>query len=967
MVMRQMGRLSGRVVLLGWAVGLGALVPVVAWPGETAVAQAIDARKAEADRLLKQGREQYQVSQFEAAIQSWQQALTIYRAIKDRQGEGYTLGNLGNAYDDLGNSANAIKYYEQWLAITRELKNRYGEGQAMLGLGISYRVLGNYAKAIECYEQSLAIAREIKDRRGEGSALGNLGNAYSSLGNYAKAIEYQQQSLAISREIKDRRGEGNALGNLGNAYSSLGNYAKVIEYQQQSLAIARETKDRRREGNVLGNLGNAYSSLGNYAKAIEYQKQSLAIARETKDRRREGNALGNLGISYRALGNYAKAIEYHQQVLAIAREIKDRYGEGEALCSLGLAYFFLGNYAKAIEYQEQSLAIAREIKARQGEGAALGNLGIAYDALGNYAKAIDYYEQSLAIARKIKNRKGEGLTLSNLGVTLAKQQQPELAILFYKQSVSVRETIRGDLRKLPRALQESYTQTVAGTYRRLADLLLAQGRVLEAQQVLELLKVQELRDYTRDTRAGGETPGAPLNAIEAPVKPPFDTLIALALQLTTCESQRPRCAERDQLLAQRATAKAQFDQQATRLRQLAQQSGSLDPAQLQQSELTVAAINIVKAQPKTVLIYPLVLDDRLWLVYGLQGGQADVVFASKEIPVSRKELSETVTQFRTLLENPRSDVKQLQQVSQKLYGWLVAPLRPQLDANDIQNLVFSLDRSTRYMPLAALHDGQQYLAQRFTLSTILTAGLTNTTDKLSPNPADNPILGLGLSQAVANFNALPSVLAEINAIVQTPAPDAKGIFPGHEYLDRAFTLSAFKDLLDYRILHIATHGKFVSEDPEQSFLLLGNGTPLRVPDIRQLSGLGNIHLAVLSACETAKGGQDKEGIEVAGLSYYFLTQNVKSVLASLWLVNDASTALIMQQFYTHLASGTMTKAEALRQVQRDFIAGKLTAKDANALRSDILVQSTNPSRQTGPQNLAHPYYWAPFILIGNSL
>jgi CHAT domain-containing protein/peptide methionine sulfoxide reductase MsrA len=962
-------RYGRAIALTGLVVGLVGLAPVVGWPG---VAQTVSQtteqqKKAEADRLFQQGWQQYRVSQFTAALQSWQQALKIYRAIKNRRGEGATLGNLGVAYFSLGNYAKAIEYHQQSLAIAREIKDRLGEGQSLGNLGIAYDSLGNYAKAIEYHQQRLAIAREIKDRRGEGQSLGNLGIAYDSLGNYAKAIEYHQQRLAIAREIKDRRGEGHSLGNLGIAYSSLSNYAKAIEYHQQSLAIFRSIKDRLGEGQSLGNLGIAYSSLGNYAKAIEYHQQRLAIAREIKDRLGEGTALGALGNGYYSLDNYAKAIEYQQQHVEIAREIKDRRGEGNALGALGLAFSALGNYAQAIEHQQQSLAISREIKDRLGEGASLGALGNAHFSLGNYAKAIEYQQQSLAIKREIKDRDGERIALNNIGVTLKKQQQSDLAIVFYKQSVNVSETIRQALRPLARDLQESYTQTVAGTYRALADLLLTQGRVLEAQQVLELLKVQELRDYTRDTRAGGETQGAPLNAIEAPVKPPFDTLIALGLQLTTCENQRPRCADRDQLLAQRATAKAQFDQQATRLRQLAQQSGSQDPAQLQQSELTVAAINIVKATPKTVLIYPLVLQDKLWLVYGLQAGKEDVVFASKEIPVSRKELSETVTQFRTLLENPRSDVKQLQQVSQKLYGWLVAPLRPQLDANGIQNLVFSLDRSTRYMPLAALHDGQKYLAQRFTLSTILTAGLTNTTDKLSPNPADNPILGLGLSHAVPGYNALPSVLAEIDAIVRSPAPDPKGIFQGREYLDLAFTLSAFKDLLDYRILHIATHGKFVSEDPEQSFLLLGNGTPLRVPDIRQLSGLGNIHLAVLSACETAKGGQDKEGIEVAGLSYYFLTQNVKSVMASLWLVNDASTALIMQQFYTHLASGTMTKAEALRQVQRDFIAGKLTAKDANALRSDILVQSTNPSHKTGPQNLAHPYYWAPFILIGNSL
>ncbi len=827
-------------------------------------------------------------------------------------------------------------------------------------------VVGGLAPVMGVPRVAQAIAQTVDSRKAEIDRLLEQGAQQYQTSQFTAALQSWQQALKIARDIKDRRDEGAALGNLGAAYRSLGNYAKAIEFHQQHLAIAREIKDRRGEGNALGNLGVAYSSLGNHSKAIEYLEQRLAIAREIKDRRGEGNSLGNLGIAYRALGNYGKAIEYYEQTLAIARTLKDRQGEDRALGNLGNAYRALGNPSKAIEYYQQVLAIARETKDRRSEGASVGNLGAAYGSLGNSAKALEYLEQYLAIAREIKDREGERLALNNIGATLQQQKQFDLAIVFYKQSVNVSESIRGDLRPLPRDLQTSYTQTVASTYRALADLLLAQGRVLEAQQVLELLKVQELRDYTRDTRAGGEIPGAPLNAIEAPVKPAFDTLIALGLQLTTCESQRPRCANRAQLAAQRTTAKAQFDQQAARLRKLAQQQGSQDPAQLQSSELTNVAIKIVKAQPKTVLIYPLVLEDKLWLVYGLQGGKEDVIFASKEIPVTRQELSATVAEFRKLLEDRNSDLKQLQQVSQKLYGWLIAPLRSQLDAKGIQNLVFSLDRATRYMPLAALHDGKAYLAQRFTLSTIFTAGLTDTTDKLSPNPVDNPVLGLGLSRAVSGFNALPSVPAELDAIVRSQAPDTQGIFQGSQYLDQAFTLDAFKDLLDYRILHIATHGKFDSTDPDQSFLLLGNGDRLRVPDIRQLSGLGGIHLAVLSACETAKGGPDKDGIEVAGLSYYFLNQNVKSVLASLWLVNDASTALLMQQFYKNLAGGTLTKAEALRQVQRDFIDGKLTAKDAPN-RSDIEVRVTDATRQIGPQTFVHPYYWAPFILIGNSL
>jgi CHAT domain-containing protein len=406
------------------------------------VAQTTDASQAEGDRLLRQGNQQFQTSQFPAALNSWEQALQIYRAIKNRLGEGWALGNLGVAYRSLGNYAKAIEYAQQHLAITREIKNRLGEGTALGNLGIAYSSLGNYAKAIEYAQQSLAIAREIKDRLGEGTALNHLGAAYIYLGNYAKAIEYSQQSLAIAREIKDRRGEGTALGNLGGAYLYLGNYAKAIKYTQRTLAIAREIKDRLGEGTALGNLGAAYFSLGNYAKAIEYTQQRLAIAREIKDRNGEGNALGNLGAAYFSLGNYAKAIEYAQQSLAIAREIKDRQGEGKALGNLGNAYRSLGNYAKAIEYSQQSLAIAREIKDRKGEGAALGNLGAAYAYLGNYAKAIEYSQQSLAIAREIKDRKGEGAALGNLGAAYVYLGNDAKAIEYSQQWLAIAREIK---------------------------------------------------------------------------------------------------------------------------------------------------------------------------------------------------------------------------------------------------------------------------------------------------------------------------------------------------------------------------------------------------------------------------------------------------------------------------------------------------------------------------------------------
>ena len=254
------------------------------------LAQTPKDRKAQADRLLQQGFEQFQTSQFEAALQSWQQALIIYQEIKDRLGEGNALGNLGNAYASLG----------------------------------------DYAKAIDYFQQSLAIAREIKYRLGEGNALGNLGNTYDSLGDYAKAIEYHSSSLAIVREIKDRKGEGNALSSLGYAYDALGEYSKAIEYLQQTLAITREIKDRNNEGKALGNLGYAYDALGEYSKAIEYLQQTLAIAREIKDLDGEGTALNNLGLAFYKSGKFLEAETSLYTGIEVLESLRGKLGKNDS-------------------------------------------------------------------------------------------------------------------------------------------------------------------------------------------------------------------------------------------------------------------------------------------------------------------------------------------------------------------------------------------------------------------------------------------------------------------------------------------------------------------------------------------------------------------------------------------------------------------------------------------------------------
>ena len=452
-------------------IGLAALIVLIAtvvemppslnlqgnWGVPKVLAQATAERKAEADRLLQQGIQQYQTSQVQAAIQSFQQALTTYREIKDRRGEGAALVGLGTAYSAQGDSTQGIEYLQQGLAIARELNHRQLEELAQEILSI--------------------VQRPNNPRKAQADRLLQQGIQQYQTSQFRAALQSWEQALTIYQEIKDRKGERNALGNLGEAYRSLGDYQKAIEYQQQGLAIAREIGDR--EG--------------------------------------EGQSLGNLGIAYYFLGDYQKAIEYHQQRLAIAREIGDRSGEGSSLGNLGIAYYSLGDYQKAIEYLQQRLAIAREIGDREGEGAALGNLGLAYDSLGDYQKAIDYQQQSLAIARKIGDREGEGAALNNLGLALQKQGNLVAAEKTLFEGIEVWESIREKLGS-NNANKVSIFEEQARTYRTLQEVLIAQNKTDKALEIAERGKARAFVELLARRLSANPTETLPANLLKPTIE-----------------------------------------------------------------------------------------------------------------------------------------------------------------------------------------------------------------------------------------------------------------------------------------------------------------------------------------------------------------------------------------------------------------------------------------------------------------
>jgi CHAT domain-containing protein len=254
------------------------------------------------------------------------------------------------------------------------------------------------------------------------------------------------------------------------------------------------------------------------------------------------------------------------------------------------------------------------------------------------------------------------------------------------------------------------------------------------------------------------------------------------------------------------------------------------------------------------------------------------------------------------------------------------------------------------------------------------------------------IAGMGVSESFPPFSSLPAVPDELESIVQRDNQDIDGILPGVIHLNQAFTPDSFKDVLKgyrtnakdklqhYPVLHIASHFKLSPGDYRKSYLLLGDGSHLTLEQLRTRNRykLTGVDLLTLSACNTAMGGLEQRGNsvhgrEVEGFATLAQKRGAKSVLATLWSVSDNSTGLFMQALYQRIKEDAkITKAEALRQVQLQFIQqGQVAQLRNNSQRSaspqypDMTSDDGKIMNTTG--KYSHPYYWAPFILMGNWL
>jgi CHAT domain-containing protein/Tfp pilus assembly protein PilF len=932
-----------------------AFVPVsMSFSPLVAQAQTTKTRKAEADRLYREALYLNSSSyNAERAIRRLEEALSIYREIGDQAGIGETLQDIGYIYQRIEKYEEALDYYQKALPIQREIGNGDGEELTLKFIGEVYDTQGHqlaaqnqYRDALKKFQQALVIHRKLGHKESEWRTLDQMALAHTNLGEYELALEFYQQALPISKEAILGHWVGVEF-KIGQIYEVLGQYELALKSYQEALELAKlpvllvfdsrgQIGDIPGEVRVLNAIGNVHSKLKQYELALDFYQQALDVLK-TVDNKTAKKSL-----------------------------------EAATFNNIGIVYLKQGKYESALDLLQQALTINQLLGHKRPQGVFLNNIGKIYSEQEKHELALDFYQQALVIAQEIDNKEDEGNVLKNIGYLLEKQNQPELAIIFFKESVNARESIRDNIKGLPQEQQQSYTETIAEDYRHLADLLLQQNRILEAQQVLDLLKIQELDDYLRNVRGNDQTAqGIETLPSEQQLLDKYNEgqnqVIKIGKELAQLRQipQEKQTSQQQQRIAQLVAQQGQikrsfieFTQRPDVVALVQQLSQTTKDQNLSLGRLTNISDNLRNLNQNAVLLYPLILEDRLELILTTP----DSPPIRRTVPVKRTELNQAIVNFRQALQHP---VKDARKPAQQLYDWLIKPLENELAAAEAQTIIYAPDGQLRYIPLAALHDGQGWLVERFRVNNITADSLTDFNSK--PQQELRILAGaftegsykFSVGQRQFSFSGLPFAKRE----VETLAAQVPGTT---KLLDNEFTKQATIPQLDnHSVVHFATHAALVRGQPDESFILFGNGERVSMREVQTTWILNNVDLVVLSACETGLGGQLGNGEEILGFGYVMQNAGARAAIASLWKVDDSGTQALISAFYQAMKGGNITKAEALRQAQIALITGdyKALAQQSGEVQPQM---ENNPSSQVS-NKFSHPYYWAPFILIGNGL
>ena len=811
-------------------------------------------------------------------------------------------------------------------------------------LGDAQAHQGKLELARENYQQALSFYQKTQNIDGQLGVLMDLGDTYKKQGKFEAAITHYQQALELYQKTANLKGQLTIWLDLGEVYVRQKSYQKALSAYEQALMLAQKIPDRAREAEALLGQGKAQQGLRQYSKAEKFCREARFQAKKIQAVYIEVNALLCLGDIYVALKKNNQVNEVHRQAVIVSKNLP--VGELRqvitTLNGLGNANIQIGKSQAAIASLNYSLTLARRNGDRLGEITALNSLGNGYRIAGQPVKSLNFYIQ--AFNKQIENNDTEGAVQTKEKITALRKGNPKLAA-------------------------ESLQWLNSKVVRKSTGIAIGQGQLCLAFELVDLLKVVEAEDYLGNQRS----PRKPVN--NSSIKPnnsaEIEALQRAAIQQMQELEQLQRIPEANRTSKQKQRLEelkttvialfelfAQFLNSAAVSERVAETNRNAQ-GQVVRPSSTCAALE----KQKVTLFYPLLLnDDRLALMLYIPG----VGPFYKITPISRATLTQEVSAFQAaiLAKEPGFNLpnSKMRQSAQRMYQRLLEPFALDLKAANVQTIVYASDDILRYVPLAALHTGNQWLIENYKIQYIVASSIT---DFNTPPKRDRRALAgaFATGQVTVPLGKQPTTYSGLT-FAKPEIDNLKARIPNTTQLvDRNFSVQAVLSRRNqYTLMHFATHASFGST-PDDSYILFGNGySTLR--DIESWN-LKNIDLLTLGACATAFGGQLGDGREILGFGYQTHKAGAKATLASLWAVQDDSTQVLMDRFYAAFAQGR-PKVEAIRQAQLDLLSGK-TFATPHQKKTTQTASITGAATPGTSERFDHPYYWAPFILIGNGL
>ncbi|MDR1080818.1 MAG: CHAT domain-containing protein [Deltaproteobacteria bacterium] len=846
-----------------------------------------------------------------------------------------------------------------------------------------------------------------------------LAIALGEVGDFAAAEEMfgqvaEQRSRSLGPEHRDTlqafADRAYYLDELGDYVAARDLYSRVLESLSRSFG-----PDDEMALAVKNNLAFVLTNLGEVAGARDMFLEVLA-AQELllgKAHRMTLSTRVNLAYTLGVAGDYVHAREEYVAILeAFDRDLGAehpvtltvRNNLAHTLGRLDMGAEALAMFGSVLEARERTLGFDHPATLSTRH-----NLAVAMDKAGDFegARALLMSALESETRRYGPDPVMSAITAHSLGWILAARGETAQAIFFLKLAVSAAQTTRSTVDASDEATRRSYIATVAQRYQLLFDQLLKAGRREEALAVLELLKEDELSELdSAALRAGASRSPASPGAVSLSVSPPGSgsrtmdpdgspgvappdlfagtpeeaarkLFLAAAASGAALEAERAAQSEDGggagpeggqggsaaarlfEIEARAAAARTAFLEATERLPGLA---GDAAAAPGTSERLASLQARLAQAGGGTVLVYAVSAPETLHLVMVT----ADKV-VTRESPCATADLQRMAMDFRATVQNRFKDPRP---AGKALYDVLLKPVEADLRAAGARTLTLSLDGALRYVPLAALYDGEKYLVERYPIS-IFTRSTAS-----GPGPAASwdgaSARAMGVTAAWPGYSALPGVAVEIAGIVGSG--DTEGVLRGEGYLDAAFDRATLAGSLasDAPVVHIASHFSLDPASLDRTGLLLGDGSRLSLSELRSSSDFDFTGLDILglSACDTGSGARKAEdGREVESLGELFQRAGASAVLATLLRVDDGSTPIVMREFYRLRYVEGKDKAESLRGAQLLVMNdGKESAavQRGTALvaegRAGAAAEAAPPWEGTGK---SHPFYWSPYVIIGD--